>query len=70
MNDQFRFGVAQDITIYKEAEQALQKSEQQYRLLAEHSEDIISVHSCNSSDRIYFAFGADGVRLYTGRGNR
>lgn len=45
MNEQFRFGIVQDITIYKEAEQALQKSEQQYRLLAEHSEDIISVHS-------------------------
>ena len=45
MNEQFRFGVAQDITIYKEAEQALQQSEQQYRLLAEHAEDIISVHS-------------------------
>ncbi len=44
--DQFyAFGVAQDITAQKEAEQALFKSEQQYRLLAEHSEDIISVHS-------------------------
>ncbi len=39
------FGIAQDITKTKEAEQALQESEQQYRLLAEHSEDIISVHS-------------------------
>ncbi|MEP7279017.1 MAG: PAS domain S-box protein [Bacteroidota bacterium] len=45
MNEQYRFGIAQDITTHKEAEQALQKSEQQYRLLAEHSEDIISVHS-------------------------
>ncbi|MEO5591712.1 MAG: PAS domain S-box protein [Chitinophagaceae bacterium] len=45
MNEQFRFGIAQDITMHKEAEQALLKSEQQYRLLAEHSEDIISVHS-------------------------
>jgi PAS domain S-box-containing protein len=48
MNDQYRFGIAQDITIYKEAEQALQKSEQRYRLLAEHSEDIISVHSLSA----------------------
>jgi len=48
MNDQFRFGIAQDITIYKEAEKAMQKSEQQYRLLAEHSEDIISVHSLSA----------------------
>ncbi|MFT3932512.1 MAG: PAS domain S-box protein [Chitinophagaceae bacterium] len=45
MNDQYRFGIAQDITTHKEAEQALLKSEQQYRLLAEHSEDIISVHT-------------------------
>ena len=45
MNEQYRFGIAQDITQHKEAEQALLKSEQQYRLLAEHSEDIISVHS-------------------------
>ena len=45
MNEQYRFGIAQDVTTQKEAEQALQKSEQQYRLLAEHSEDIISVHS-------------------------
>lgn len=44
--DQFSaFGIAQDITTQKEAEQALFKSEQQYRLLAEHSEDIITVHS-------------------------
>jgi PAS domain S-box-containing protein len=48
MNEQYRFGIAQDITLYKEAEQALQKSEQQYRLLAEHSEDIISVHSATA----------------------
>lgn len=37
------FGIAQDITTQKEAEQALQNSEQKFRLLAEHSEDIISV---------------------------
>lgn len=37
------FGIAQDITIQKESEQALQNSEQKFRLLAEHSEDIISV---------------------------
>lgn len=37
------FGIAQDITSQKEAEQALQNSEQKFRLLAEHSEDIISV---------------------------
>ncbi len=45
MNEQYRFGIVQDITMHKETEQALQVSEQQYRLLAEHSEDIISVHS-------------------------
>ncbi len=39
------FGIAQDISSQKEAENALQNSEQKFRLLAEHSEDIISVHS-------------------------
>jgi PAS domain S-box-containing protein len=39
------FGIAQDITTQKEAEQALLHSEQQFRLLAEHSEDIITVNS-------------------------
>jgi PAS domain S-box-containing protein len=36
------FGVLQDITSQKEAEQALLDSEQRFRLLAEHSEDIIT----------------------------
>ncbi|MEO5682840.1 MAG: PAS domain S-box protein [Chitinophagaceae bacterium] len=45
MNEQYRFGIVMDITTHKETEAALLKSEQQYRLLAEHSEDIISVHS-------------------------
>ncbi|MDF2190929.1 PAS domain S-box protein [Paraflavitalea sp. CAU 1676] len=46
------FGIAQDITTQKEAEQALQDSEQQFRLLAEHSEDIITVNRL------------DGILLY------
>ena len=46
--EQMSFGIAQDITKTKESEQALLESEQQYRLLAEHSEDIISVHSPDS----------------------
>jgi PAS domain S-box-containing protein len=37
------FGIAQDITQQKEDEQALLNSEQKFRLLAEHSEDIITV---------------------------
>ncbi|MHA4843083.1 response regulator [Flavitalea antarctica] len=36
------FGIAQDITAQKEAEQALLNSEQKFRLLAQHSEDIIT----------------------------
>ena len=36
------FGIAQDITAQKEAELALQTSEKQFRLLAEHSEDMIT----------------------------
>lgn len=48
MDDQYWFGIAQDITTHKEAETALLDSEKQYRLLAEHSEDIISVHSLNT----------------------
>jgi PAS domain S-box-containing protein len=39
------FGIAQDISAQKEAEQALLNSEQKFRLLAEHSEDIITVNS-------------------------
>ena len=39
------FGIVQDVTAQKEAELALQNNEQKFRLLAEHSEDIIAVHS-------------------------
>mgnify|MGYP001314959745 FL=1 len=42
-------GIAQDITVQKESEQALQNSEQKFRLLAEHSEDIISVNMLNGT---------------------
>lgn len=38
------FGIARDITLEKEAEKALQDSEQKFRLLAENTEDIISVN--------------------------
>ncbi len=48
MNEQFRFGIMQDITGYKDTEKAFQQSEQQYRLLAEHAEDIISVHDTDA----------------------
>ncbi|HSB94356.1 MAG TPA: response regulator [Flavitalea sp.] len=44
LNENFGFGIAQDITTQKEFEQALLNSEQKFRLLAEHSEDIISEH--------------------------
>jgi PAS domain S-box-containing protein len=44
IGDETGFGIAQDITQQKEAEKALQDSEQKFRLLAEHSEDIISVN--------------------------
>ena len=44
IDDVSGFGISQDITQQKEAEQALQKSEQSFRLLAEHSEDIITEH--------------------------
>lgn len=43
VDDTNGFGIAQDITTQKEAEQALLNSEQKFRLLAEHSEDIITV---------------------------
>lgn len=49
LDENTRFGILQDITNYKESQEALLKSEQQYRLLAEHSEDIISVHSPNAN---------------------
>ncbi|RYF99580.1 MAG: PAS domain S-box protein, partial [Chitinophagaceae bacterium] len=44
VDDTNGFGIAQDITAQKEAEQALLNSEQKFRLLAEHSEDIITVN--------------------------
>jgi PAS domain S-box-containing protein len=43
------FGVAQDITAQKESENALINSEQKFRLLAENSEDIISVHAADGT---------------------
>lgn len=43
------FGIAQDITSQKESENALVNSEQKFRLLAENSEDIISVHAADST---------------------
>jgi PAS domain S-box-containing protein len=42
-------GVAQDITAEKEAEQAMQEREQKFRLLAENSEDIISIHELDTT---------------------
>jgi PAS domain S-box-containing protein len=47
--DQMEFGIAQDITFQKEAENALLNSEQKFRLLAENSEDIISVHAIDGT---------------------
>jgi PAS domain S-box-containing protein len=44
IDDTNGFGIAQDITTQKEAEQALSNSEHKFRLLAEHSEDIITVN--------------------------
>ena len=43
------FCIAQDVTAQKESEDALQHSEQKFRLLAEHAEDIISVHAYNGN---------------------
>ena len=49
MEDQMEFGIAQDITAQKESENALLNSEQKFRLLAENSEDIISVHAIDGT---------------------
>ncbi|MFI5156853.1 MAG: PAS domain S-box protein, partial [Chitinophagales bacterium] len=43
------FGIAQDITAQKESENAVLTSEQKFRLLAENSEDIISVHAADGT---------------------
>ena len=43
------FGIVQDITAQKESENALVNSEQKFRLLAENSEDIISVHAADGT---------------------
>lgn len=44
IDDATAFGIVQDITVEKAAEEALLNSEQKFRLLAEHSEDIITVN--------------------------
>src|SRR5262249_21732845 len=49
VDGQMEFGIAQDITFQKEAENALLNSEQKFRLLAENSEDIISVHAIDGT---------------------
>jgi PAS domain S-box-containing protein len=49
INESGGFGIAQDITAQKESENALVNSEQKFRLLAEHSEDIISVHAADGT---------------------
>jgi len=49
VDEQMQFGIAQDITFQKEAENALLNSEQKFRLLAENSEDIISVHATDGT---------------------
>jgi len=49
LDEQEGFGIAQDITAQKEAENALLNSEQKFRLLAENSEDIISVHAIDGT---------------------
>jgi len=49
VDEQMEFGIAQDITFQKEAENALLNSEQKFRLLAENSEDIISVHAVDGT---------------------
>ena len=49
IDDATAVGIAQDITAEKEAEQALHDSEQKFRLLAENSEDMISIHKMDST---------------------
>jgi len=49
VDEQEAFGIAQDITAQKESENALLNSEQKFRLLAENSEDIISVHAIDGT---------------------
>jgi PAS domain S-box-containing protein len=49
INEHGCFGIAQDVTAQKESENALLNSEQKFRLLAENSEDIISVHAADGT---------------------
>jgi len=43
------FGIAQDVTAQKEAENAVVNNEQKFRLLAENSEDLISVNAADGT---------------------
>jgi PAS domain S-box-containing protein len=64
VDESLGFGILQDITTEKESELALLNSEQKFRLLAEHSEDMITEHLPNGrmkyvSPSVYKVLGYD-----------
>lgn len=75
IDDTYAFGIAQDITSQKESETALQNSETKFRLLAEHSEDIITVNGVDGmlhyvSPSVYKVLGyrpdeVEGMNIYS-----
>lgn len=58
------FGIVQDITAEKKAKEETAKNEQKFRLLAEHSEDIISVHLPDSTFQ-YISPSVEKILGYT-----
>src|SRR5260221_5524827 len=49
VDEQMEFGIAQDITFQKEPENALLDIEQKFRLMAENSEDLITIHTIDGT---------------------
>lgn len=64
IDDTHAFGIAQDATIQRESELALQNSEQKFRLLADYSEDIITENLPNGL-LLYVSPSVERVLGYT-----
>lgn len=59
------YGTTQDITIQKGMQEALRKSEEQYRLIAENSLDLITLHVPNGGPFVYVSPSVQNLLGYT-----